>query len=84
MTTNMGARQRSNRRHHRMVNAEEAGTILGKTRRTICRWEKEGKMPPTVKIPPPSRLRLYRQADIEEMARNRQMAHSSMQDTTNG
>ena len=70
MTKNMGARQRSNRRYYRMVNAEEAGKILGKTRRTICRWEKEGKMPPTVSVPP-SRLRLYRQADIEEMARNR-------------
>ena len=74
MTKNMGARQRSNRRYYRTVNAEEAGKILGKTRRTICRWEKEGKMPPTVSLPP-SRLRLYRQADIEEMARDRASRH---------
>ena len=80
MTKNMSARQRANRRHRRMVNAEEAGKILGKTRRTICRWEKEGKMPPTVKLPPPNRLRLYRRADIEEMAgKARSSSHSNQQ-----
>jgi len=80
MTKNMGARQRANRRYRGLVNAEETGKILGKTRRTICRWEKEGKMPPTVKLPPPNRLRLYRRADIEEMAgKARSSSHSNQQ-----
>jgi DNA-binding transcriptional MerR regulator len=74
MTTNMGARQRSKRRYWKMVNAEEAGKILGKTRRTICRWEKEGKMPPKANDWS-ERVRLYRQADIEEMARSRASRH---------
>jgi hypothetical protein len=34
-------------------------------------------MPPAVKLPPPSRLRLYRQADIEEMARNHASRHGA-------
>jgi hypothetical protein len=80
MTKNMGARQAATRHRRGGVNAEEAGKILGKTRRTICRREKEGKMSPTVKIPPPSRLRLYRQADIEEMAfKARSLSQTSKQ-----
>jgi predicted DNA-binding transcriptional regulator AlpA len=79
MTKNMGARQRSNRRSRGMVNAEEAEKILGKTRRTICRWEKEGRMPTAVKLPPPGRLRLYRLTDIEEMARDARSSSQSSQ-----
>lgn len=70
VTTDMGARQRANRRFRKMVNAEEAGQILGKPRRTICRWTKEGKMPPKANVWS-DRIRLYRRADIVEMARNR-------------
>ena len=40
MTQKMGDRQRANRRFMGLVNAEEAGHILGRTRRTICSWEK--------------------------------------------
>jgi hypothetical protein len=69
MTKNMGERQRANRRFAKRVNAEEAATILGKTRRTICRWERAGKMPPKANYPT-DRLRLYREADIAKMAAN--------------
>ena len=75
MTSNMGDRQRANRRFAKQVNAEEAAQILGRTRRTICRWESEGLMPPRANLPH-ERIRLYRQADIEEMARKRQAVRS--------
>ena len=72
MTNSMGARQRINRRYAKRVNAAEAAQILQKTRRTICRWEKLGKMPPKANAPS-ERIRLYRQIDIEEMARRLQV-----------
>lgn len=67
MTKNMGERQRGNRRFARMMNAEEVATRLGKTRRTICRWEKDGKMPAKANKPS-ERLRLYWESDIDELA----------------
>lgn len=72
MTTKMGDRQRANRRFKGLVNAEEAGHILDRTRRTICSWEKAGKMPPRANAAH-HRIRLYRQTDIEDMARRLQM-----------
>lgn len=68
MTKRMGERQRANRRSWKLVNAEEAAEILGVSRRTVCRWAKAGRMPNrggTWHL----RLRLYRQTDIEELAR---------------
>jgi len=74
MTKNMGERQRANRRFAKQVNAEEAAQILGTTRRTICRWQSEGKMPPKANNPS-TRVRLYRQADIEEMSQKQLSTH---------
>jgi len=65
--------QLHSRKHHRLMNAEDAAPLLGATRRTICRWQKQGKMPD--RVPHRGRM-LYRQADIEEMARNRTSRHS--------
>lgn len=73
--------QLHSRKHRGLMNAEDAAPLLGATRRTICRWQKQGEMPERVRHR--GRM-LYRQADIEEMARRRQMAQSSKQDTTNG
>ena len=73
--------QLHSRKHRGLMNAGDAAPLLGATRRTICRWQKQGEMPE--RVPHRGRM-LYRQADIEEMARQRQMAQSSKQDTTNG
>jgi hypothetical protein len=83
MTSNIGERQRANRRLAKRVNAEEAAQMLERTRRTICRWELEGLMPPKAYLPH-ERIRLYRRADIEEMAHKRQVARLTKQDTKNG
>jgi hypothetical protein len=40
--------QLHSRKHHRLMNAEDAAPLLGATRRTICRWQKQGKMPERV------------------------------------
>lgn len=67
MTHNMGDRQRDNRRARGMVNAEEAAELLGKSRRTVCRWEREGKMPKSTHVWH-RRLRLWLEVDIRQMA----------------
>lgn len=54
------------REHHGLMNADDAASVLGTTRRTVCRWEAAGKMPP--RVPHKGRM-LYRRADIEEIAR---------------
>lgn len=82
MTKKMGERQRANRRFAKRVNAAEAATILGKTRRTICRWERAGRMPPKASLH--LRIRLYSRADIEEMARQQQVARLTKRETKNG
>ena len=70
----MWNQQLHSRKHHRLMNALDAAQLLGKTRRTICRWELDGKMPERV-----SHLgrMLYRQIDIEEMARHLRAPSSS-------
>ena len=60
--------QLRSRKHHGLMNAQDAAPVLGKTRRTICRWELAGKMPERVSHR--GRM-LSRQIDIEEMARMR-------------
>jgi predicted DNA-binding transcriptional regulator AlpA len=65
------------RKHRRLMNAEDTAQLLGVTRRTICRWQKQGKMPE--RVPHRGRM-LYRQDDIEEMARSHPSHH---EETTN-
>ena len=66
--------QLHSRKHHRLMNAHDAAQPLGTTRRTICRWELAGKMPERVSHR--GRM-LYRQIDIEEMARRLRAPSSS-------
>lgn len=57
--------QRRQRERHGTVSVQEAADLLGVVRRTVHRWEADGRMPP--RIPNGRRLQ-YRRADILVMA----------------
>jgi len=56
--------QRRTRQHRGTVSVQEAADLLGVTRRTIHRWEAQGRMPPRVVY---GRRPQYRRLDISEM-----------------
>ncbi|MFZ5781075.1 MAG: MerR family DNA-binding transcriptional regulator [Pseudomonadota bacterium] len=58
--------QRRTRRQRGTVSVQEAADLLGVTRRTIHRWEAQGRMPPRVLY---GRRPQYRRLDICAMTR---------------
>lgn len=68
--------QRRTRQHRGTVSVQEAADLLGVTRRTIHRWEAQGRMPPRVVY---GRRPQYRRLDICEMIETGQLSPAGSQ-----
>ncbi len=60
----MSDAQRQTRQHRGTVSVQEAADLLGVTRRTVHRWQAQGRMPPRVVY---GRRPQYRRLDIFDM-----------------
>lgn len=69
--------QRQTRELRGTLSVQEAAELLGVVRRTIHRWQRDGRMPPRVAI---GRRLQYRLDDIRAMAGERDMSHESGQE----
>jgi excisionase family DNA binding protein len=53
---------------HELLTTEEAARYLRVSRRTLTRWIKEGKAPPSIKLPG---RRLYKRSDLDRFIEER-------------